>query len=51
MLPTFMYFVISVENYDRYAGDKAWNFYENEEIKGQFKEKDMTHIFQCHHII
>jgi len=25
----------------RYAGDKAWNFYENDEIKGQFKEEDM----------
>ena len=29
------------ENLCRYAGDKAWNFYENDEIKGQFKEEDM----------
>ena len=29
------------ENRGRYAGDKAWNFYENDEIKGQFKEEDM----------
>ena len=33
--------MVSVENHDRYAGDKAWNFYENDEIKGQFKEEDM----------
>ena len=39
--PTFIYYIISVENCDRYAGDKAWNFYENDEIKGQFKEEDM----------
>ena len=33
--------MMSDENHERYAGDKAWNFYENDEIKGQFKEEDM----------
>jgi len=32
---------IFVGNLYRYAGDKAWNFYENDEIKGQFKEEEM----------
>ena len=41
MSPTFVCYIISVENHERYAGDKAWNFYENDEIKGQFKEEDM----------
>ena len=33
--------VICDENLGRYAGDKAWIFYENDEIKGQFKEEHM----------